>query len=158
MAAQRLASTDEADAIADALVSSAVGGPPDSRRRGRFFPLAVQEVRPLTADAVEVTFGVPAELQEQFEFLPGQYVALRATIDGHEVRRSYSLCRPPTPGAISVGIKRDFGGRFSSWAQTELDPGDTLEVMSPQGSFTSSVDQFDGVHVAGIAAARGSHR
>jgi ring-1,2-phenylacetyl-CoA epoxidase subunit PaaE len=155
MAAQRLASTDEADAIADALVSSAVGGPPDSRRRGRFFPLAVQEVRPLTADAVEVTFGVPAELQEQFEFLPGQYVALRATIDGHEVRRSYSLCRPPTPGAISVGIKRDFGGRFSSWAQTELDPGDTLEVMSPQGSFTSSVDQFDGVHVAGIAAGSG---
>lgn len=155
MAAQRLASTNEADAIADALVSSAVGGPAESRRRGRFFPLIVQELRPLTADAVEVTFTVPAELQEQFDFLPGQYVALRATIDGHEIRRSYSLCRPPTPGEISVGIKRDFGGRFSSWAQTELTPGDTLEVMSPQGSFTSSVDQFDGMHVAGVAAGSG---
>jgi ring-1,2-phenylacetyl-CoA epoxidase subunit PaaE len=155
MAAHRLASTNEADAIADALISSAVGGPVESRKRGRFFPLTVQEVRPLTADAVEVTFAVPAELQAQFDFLPGQYVALRATIDGHEVRRSYSLCRPPAPGAISVGIKRDFGGTFSSWAQTELTLGDTLEVMSPQGSFTSSVDQFDGVHVAGVAAGSG---
>jgi len=155
MAAQRLASTDDADAIADALISNAVGGPAESHRRGRFFPLAVQEVRPLTADAVEVTFAVPAALQEQFDFLPGQYVALRARIDGQEVRRSYSLCRPPEPGAISVGIKRDFGGTFSSWAQTALTPGDTLEVMSPQGSFTSSVDQFDGVHVAGVAAGSG---
>ena len=155
MAAQRLASTSEEDAVAGALVGSAVGGPADARRRGRFFPLTVETVRPLTTDAVEVTFAVPPTLEDEFDYLPGQYVALRAKIDGQEVRRSYSLCRPPARGEISVGIKRDFGGRFSSWAQTELSPGDVLDVMSPQGAFTSAMEHFDGMHVAGIAAGSG---
>ncbi len=140
--------------VATALLQTAVGGAP-ARRRARFHTLDVAEVRPLTESAVEVTFAVPEPLAEEFAFLPGQYVALRAHFDGHEVRRSYSLCRPPTPGSISIGIKRDDGGLFSTWAQTELHPGDAIDVMSPQGMFTSTLADVDGAHVAGVAAGSG---
>ena len=52
-----------------------------TRRRARFHELEVAEVRPLTADSVEVTFTVPADLQGEYDYLPGQYVALRASLD-----------------------------------------------------------------------------
>src|SRR3546814_1017337 len=107
----------DAEFVADALLAGAVGGPTASgRRRARFHPLRVAEVRPLTSDSVEVTFAVPADLVREYEYLPGQYVALRAHIDGQEVRRSYSLCRPPAAGSVSVAIKRNSGGWFSAWA------------------------------------------
>jgi len=125
------------------------------RRRARFHELEVAEVRPLTADSIEVTFAVPAGLADAYDYLPGQYVALRARIDGREVRRSYSLCRPPSPGRISVGIKRDRGGVFSVWAHDSLRAGDRLEVMSPEGRFTSRLPALDGAHLAGIAAGSG---
>lgn len=146
----------EVQRVADAFLASAVGGPSaPSRRRTRFHTLRVADVRPLTDAAVEVTFEIPPELQGEFDYLAGQHVALRATVDGHEMRRSYSLCRPPAPGSVSVAIKRDLGGRFSTWAQSELRPGDEVDVMSPQGTFTSSLAALDGAHVAGIAAGSG---
>ncbi|WP_082561958.1 1,2-phenylacetyl-CoA epoxidase subunit PaaE [Microbacterium sp. Root61] len=142
--------------IADALLASAVGGPSaPERRRTKFHSLRVAEVRPLTDAAVEVTFEIPAALQGEFDYLAGQHVALRAHIDGHEVRRSYSLCRAPAPGSVSIAIKRDLGGRFSTWAHSELRAGDTIDVMSPQGTFTSGLGELDGRHVAGIAAGSG---
>ena len=126
-----------------------------TRRRARFHELEVAEVRPLTAESIEVTFAVPPELHGEYDYLPGQYVALRARVDGHEVRRSYSICRPPTPGSISVGIKRDLGGLFSVWAHENLQPGDRIDVMSPEGTFTSNLPDLDGAHLAGIAAGSG---
>ncbi|MGM7670502.1 1,2-phenylacetyl-CoA epoxidase subunit PaaE [Microbacterium sp. A93] len=125
------------------------------RRRGRFHELLVSEVRPLTPESIEVTFTVPPELQSDYEYLPGQYVALRAHVDGREVRRSYSICRAPSLGQISVGIKRDIGGLFSVWAHEHLAPGDRIEVMSPEGSFTTNLPDLDGAHIAGIAAGSG---
>src|SRR5690606_15594751 len=106
------------------------------RKRARFHELEVAEVRPLTRDSVEVTFAVPEDLVDEYLYTPGQYVALRREFEGHELRRSYSLCRPPEPGSISVAIKRDLGGLFSTWANTELTAGDRIDVMSPQGTFT----------------------
>ncbi|MFS0734188.1 1,2-phenylacetyl-CoA epoxidase subunit PaaE [Microbacterium sp. 1P10UB] len=126
-----------------------------SRRRARFHELEVADVRPLTADSVEVSFAVPTELTADYDYLPGQYVALRARIDDREVRRSYSLCRPPSPGRISVGIKRDRGGLFSVWAHENLRVGDRIEVMSPEGRFTSRLPSLDDAHLAGIAAGSG---
>lgn len=126
-----------------------------AKRRGRFHPLEVTEVRPLTADSIEVTFAVPDELRDDYDYLPGQYVALRAHVDGHEVRRSYSICRPPAPGRISVGIKRDLGGLFSVWAHEHLAPGARVEVMSPEGTFTTNLPDLENAHLAGIAAGSG---
>jgi len=131
------------------------------RTRARFHTLTVEDVRPLTEDAVEVTFTVPAELADEYDHLPGQYVALRTTLDGVEVRRSYSLCRAPEhradggPTRLSVAVKRDEGGLFSTWAQTGLRPGFRIDVMSPQGTFTSALDDLDDKHVVGVAAGSG---
>lgn len=131
------------------------------RRRARFHTLVVEEVRPLTDDAVEVTFTVPAALADEYDHLPGQYVALRTTLDGAEVRRSYSLCRAPEhredggDTRLSIAVKRDEGGLFSTWAQTALRPGFEIDVMSPQGTFTSALPDLDHRHVVGIAAGSG---
>lgn len=107
------------------------------RRRATFNRLPVTGLRKLTQESVEVTFGVPSNLVDDYDYLPGQYVALRAEIDGHEVRRSYSICAEPQPGEIRVAIKKDMGGTFSTWANERLVVGDELEVMNPQGAFTS---------------------
>jgi ring-1,2-phenylacetyl-CoA epoxidase subunit PaaE len=125
------------------------------RRRARFHELTVADVRPLTADAIEVTFHVPDELTDDYSYLPGQYVALRAHVAGKELRRSYSICRPPSPGRISVAIKKDIGGRFSTWAHETLEPGDRIDVMSPEGRFTTGLPSLDGAHLVGIAAGSG---
>ena len=137
-----------------------------AKKRARFHPLTVEEVRPLTDDSVEVTFAVPAELADDYDHLPGQYVALRTTLERSEVRRSYSLCRAPEhrtaeqiaagmPTRLSVAVKRDEGGLFSTWAQTGLHAGFEIDVMSPQGTFTSGLDDLDHRHVVGIAAGSG---
>jgi ring-1,2-phenylacetyl-CoA epoxidase subunit PaaE len=105
--------------------------------RASFNPLAVAEVRRLTPDAIEVSFEVPENLAGEYDYLPGQYVALRTTIDGQDVRRSYSICSEPKPGEIRIAIKRDLGGLFSNWANESLKRGDVLQVMSPQGAFIS---------------------
>lgn len=107
------------------------------KRRAKFHPLEVSQVRRLTDNAVEVSFAVPEELQDEYDYVAGQYVALRAQIEDNEVRRSYSICETPTPGVLKVGIKKDLGGIFSTWANEELKAGETLEVMSPQGAFIS---------------------
>lgn len=108
-----------------------------ARRRASFNTLTISQVRPLTKDSVEVTFEVPEHLVEDYNYAPGQYVALRAQIDGQEVRRSYSICAEPTPGEIRVAIKRDFGGLFSNWANDTLTAGYQIDVMNPQGAFVS---------------------
>ena len=114
---------------------------PSTKRRTAFHELTVAEVRRLTEDAIEVTFAVPEELAGRFDYVPGQYVALRTTldIDGEpkEVRRSYSICAEPQPGEIRVAIKKDLGGTFSTWANEFLKAGDKLDVMSPMGQFIS---------------------
>ena len=113
-----------------------------ARRRAAFHELEVAGVRRLTADAVEVTFAVPEELVDEYDYAPGQYVALRKELPDaegklHEVRRSYSICAEPKPGEVRVAIKKDLGGIFSTWANKNLTAGDTMDVMSPAGAFIS---------------------
>ncbi len=146
-----------ADAVTPAFARSPTLGAvreTGGRARARFHTLRVADVRPLTPTAIEVTFAVPDELVDAFDYAAGQYVALRARVDGEDLRRSYSLCRPPTRGTISVGIKRDPDGRFSTWAHEDLRPGDEIDVMSPQGTFVSRASTATG-HVVAIAAGSG---
>ncbi len=88
-----------------------------------------------TDDSVRISFEVPEALQDRFRHVPGQHLVLRAELDGEDVRRSYSIWSRPGCGRPSVAVKRIPGGRFSTWANTELRDGDTLEVMAPIGEF-----------------------
>ncbi|MBL1091251.1 MULTISPECIES: 1,2-phenylacetyl-CoA epoxidase subunit PaaE [Streptomyces] len=101
-----------------------------------FHPLRVQEVERLTDDAVAVTFTVPPELRSVFRHTPGQHIALRRTVDGQEIRRTYSICAPATDEPVlRVGIRHVEDGAFSTYALKELAVGDTVEVMAPAGRF-----------------------
>jgi ring-1,2-phenylacetyl-CoA epoxidase subunit PaaE len=84
---------------------------------------------------VSITFKIPGDLASDYAFAPGQYLTLRTTMDGEEVRRSYSICSGPDDGELRIAVKKVDGGAFSSWAADELKPGDELEVMTPTGRF-----------------------
>lgn len=102
----------------------------------KFYPLTVREVTPETADCVSVSMSVPEALTETFRFVPGQYLTFRTTLEGAEVRRSYSICTSPLDGDLRVAIKKVEGGKFSTWANEILKPGDVVDVMPPMGNFT----------------------
>ena len=105
----------------------------------RFHDLEIAAVRSQTPDAVAITFAIPDDLSDAFAFTPGQYLTLRAEIDGEDMRRSYSICSPLSDaGRRTVGVKRIADGRFSGFAQG-LKPGDRIQVMPPQGRFTAEI-------------------
>ena len=96
--------------------------------------LTVAAVDRLTEDAVAVTFEVPAELREQFDFAAGQSLTLCRLIDGVDERRSYSICAavgsPPR-----IGVREIPDGLFSRWLVHEVRPGDRIDVLPPTGRF-----------------------
>ncbi len=101
----------------------------------RFHRLTVNDLRRETPDAISMTFAIPQELAGDYSFLPGQYLTLRTTMDGEEVRRSYSICSGPEDGELRIAVKKVDGGAFSNWAADELKSGDELDVMTPTGRF-----------------------
>ncbi|MFN5087811.1 MAG: 1,2-phenylacetyl-CoA epoxidase subunit PaaE [Bacteroidota bacterium] len=119
----------------------------------KFHPLTVLEVRRETSDSVSVSFEVPEGAE--FRYLPGQYLTLKAEINGAEVRRSYSLCSSPLSGTLRVAIKQVEGGVFSTWANTQLKAGDVLDVMPPMGNFLLETDPAQRRRYVGFAAGSG---
>ena len=101
----------------------------------QFHSLKVTDLHRETEGCVSVAFEVPAALQTQFHFASGQYLTFKTTIDGEEIRRSYSLCSAPQENEWRVAIKQIPNGKFSSFANETLQIGDTLEVMAPMGNF-----------------------
>jgi ring-1,2-phenylacetyl-CoA epoxidase subunit PaaE len=120
-----------------------------------FHALKVAEIVPETAEANSIRFEIPVELRDSFAFAAGQHLTLRATINGTEVRRNYSLCTAPRDADWMVTVKRIGGGLFSNWVGDALKAGDTLEVMVPHGSFTTPFDAQNSRHLVGIAGGSG---
>jgi ring-1,2-phenylacetyl-CoA epoxidase subunit PaaE len=125
----------------------------------QFHPLRIREVRPETADAVSVSFEVPPELREQYRFTQGQFVTLKTHIDGVETRRSYSICVGVTDyerdGELRIGIKRVRGGHFSNFAFETLEPGHTIDVMTPDGRFFTHLNAEHGKQYVAFAGGSG---
>jgi ring-1,2-phenylacetyl-CoA epoxidase subunit PaaE len=120
-----------------------------------FHPLKVRAIEPDTADAVIVSFEVPDELRQTFGFTQGQYLTLRKTIEGQDLRRSYSICAGVDDGELRVGVRKVKGGVFSNWINAHLQPGDTVNVMAPQGRFFVPLDPAARRHHLGIAGGSG---
>ena len=108
----------------------------------KFHQLTIRHLERFGDFAVALGFAVPDELVDSYRFLPGQYLTLRADIDGEEVRRPYSICTTPHSSRLGVGIKHVEGGRFSTHALANLAVGDSIDVMTPQGRFVHA-DQND---------------
>ena len=123
----------------------------------RFHELTVARIDAEAAGAVALTLSVPAALKDSFQFEPGQFLTLRAQVNGQDLRRSYSICstrsRLQQHGELQVGIRPVEGGLFSNWAAQQLRVGDTLQVMPPEGRFV--IQRPRAVHRVGFAAGSG---
>ena len=128
---------------------------PGERRVPRVHDLRVAEVRRLTDDAVCVTFDVPDELRNDYWFAQGQSVVLVHRDGDEELRRSYSICAPAGTGPLRVAIKRQEGGRVSTWATTALAAGDVVGVMTPSGRFSADVNPAQRKRYGAVAAGSG---
>jgi ring-1,2-phenylacetyl-CoA epoxidase subunit PaaE len=118
-----------------------------------FHPLKVRDLKPDTEEATIVCFDVPEHLSEAFRFTQGQYLTLRADVDGEDLRRSYSICSGVDDGELRVGIRKV--GAFSNWVNRSLRPGDTIEVIPPQGHFFAPLEAQAKRHYLGIAGGSG---
>ncbi len=122
-----------------------------------FHELSIKKVSPEAAGSVAITFDIPSESLEKFHFEPGQFLTLRADVNGQDVRRNYSISSPRSQflkrRELEIGIRPVEGGLFSNWAATQLKAGDTLKVMPPEGRFT--IKKPRAIHRVGFAAGSG---
>jgi len=120
-----------------------------------FYKLHIKEVKHETPNAISVAFTIPAELKSVYQFIAGQYVNLKLTLDGQEIRRAYSICSAPNSGEIRIAIKSVNNGHFSKFAKENLKAGDILEVSQPEGRFTFEPNFANQKNYAGFAAGSG---
>ncbi len=96
-----------------------------------------------------------AGLADAFRCQAGQYLTLRASIEGEDLRRNYSICSAPDDDELCVAIRQIPGGRFSSWAMTSLQADGVLQVLPPDGRFVLRPNPGAQRHVVCIAAGSG---
>jgi len=100
----------------------------------QFVSLRIKEVVQETPEAVSLVFDIPAKDQSNFSFIPGQFITLKAEINGEEVRRAYSISSSPKED-LKVSVKKIANGAFSTYANEVLKAGDAIDVMVPEGKF-----------------------
>lgn len=120
-----------------------------------FSTLTVSEIRRETPECVSVVFEVPEALKADFKFIEGQSLTLRKTINGQDIRRSYSICSAPADNELRVAIKEIKDGAFSSYVNKHLKVGDQIDVMPPTGSFYSPVTPSSKQNFTAFAAGSG---
>ncbi len=104
-----------------------------------FHSLTVKKITRETPDAVTITFDIPENLKSDFQFIQGQYLTLKMQMNDSEVRRAYSMCSSPMEEDISVTVKKVPGGMMSPYLNDQLKEGNSLEVMTPDGRFYTSL-------------------
>ncbi len=143
----------EDDTTTWTLISRPPNGTPSM---ARFHPLTVSQVTQETPDAIVIGFTVPSALRDEFRFTHGQYVTLKLTVNGEELRRSYSICSSPLDAdGFRIAVKRVQGGRASTQLLEKLKAGMSLEVMAPMGNFTTALDPASSRHFVAFAAGSG---
>ncbi|MBA3673636.1 MAG: phenylacetate-CoA oxygenase/reductase subunit PaaK [Chitinophagaceae bacterium] len=120
-----------------------------------FQPLTVKDIKKETQDCVSISFEVSKELQKEFDFKQGQSLTLRKILEGEEVRRSYSICTSPLDNELRVAVKKVPGGLFSTFANTQLKPGDVIDVMPPSGNFYTDLQSSNKKNYVAFAAGSG---
>lgn len=121
----------------------------------KFHALTIKELKKETSDAVSILFDIPADLNEEFKFIAGQYINIKKSLAGEELRRAYSICSAPNSGELRIAIKAVDNGTFSVFATTILKEGDVLEVSKPLGKFMLETNSANAKNYLSIAAGSG---
>src|SRR5512146_342317 len=101
----------------------------------KFHPLRVAQVQAQAEDAIALALEVPADLAAEYRGSAGQHVVLRASIDGEDVRRTYSLVSTPGEHVLRIVARVHSEGRLSTHLAQHVRPGDRIDVLPPNGSF-----------------------
>jgi len=120
-----------------------------------FKKLIIKEVKRETPSSVSILFNIPEEFKSHYTFIAGQYVNLKLTLDGQEIRRAYSICSSPESGELRIAVKAVKNGAFSQFANTKLKAGDILEVGKPEGKFTFEPDSHQQKNYVAFVAGSG---
>ncbi len=120
-----------------------------------FHLLTISDIRKETEDCVSIALDIPENLKGEFSYLPGQNITLKTTLDGEEIRRSYSICSAPHENNFRVAVKKIPNGKFSSFANDVLKTGDRIEVMAPSGNFSLTTNSCTPKQYLAFAAGSG---
>ena len=99
-----------------------------------FYPVKVSNINKETHDSVSISFDIGTQHLKEFNFTPGQYIVIKANINGDDCRRSYSICSSKNE-MLTVAIKKVENGKMSTYINEKLQVGDTFEIQPPQGNF-----------------------
>ncbi len=101
-----------------------------------FAPLRIRRVVRETADAVSLVLDVPECCSHRFQYKAGQFLTLRVSVGGRDLRRCYSMSSAPVEDELRITVKRDPGGVVSNWINDTAAAGDELHAAPPEGRFT----------------------
>lgn len=121
----------------------------------RFHPLVIARRTAVADDAIALTFDLPAALRDEYRFRAGQHIGLRMLIDGKDERRTYSIVNPEGAAGITIGIRVQNAGRMSGHLARHAKPGESIDVLTPNGSFCAQVEGKAPRHYAAFAAGSG---
>lgn len=120
-----------------------------------FHTLTVKDIRRETPECISIAFDIPDALKNEFKFIHGQNITVKTTIEGEEIRRSYSICSSPLDNELRIAVKKVADGKFSSWANSELRKESRLEVLPPSGKFYTSLGANNKKNYVAFAAGSG---
>ncbi|MDB6089881.1 MAG: hypothetical protein JWN85_2665 [Gammaproteobacteria bacterium] len=96
-----------------------------------------------------ISLDVPAELHAEYRGLAGQHIVVRTEIDAEETRRTYSLVNAPGEWPLRIVVRVHPSGRMSRYLSEQVNTGDHIDILPPNGSFTSRrATQEIGTYVA----------
>ena len=120
-----------------------------------FFSVKVNEIQKQTHDSVSISLDVGDENLDYFKFVPGQYITIKANINGEDCRRSYSICSSSSE-ILTVAVKKVINGKMSTYINEDLKEGDIIEIQPPQGNFKlEEINQSNSRKFVGFAAGSG---
>ena len=117
-----------------------------------FHPLELRSRTPIAEDAVCLEFRPPPALADAYRFEAGQHLAVRATLAGRELRRTYSIVSP-VGGELRIGVRVQ--GEMSRYLADRLQVGDTLEALEPSGRFRPTIEPDRAKSYVALAAGSG---
>lgn len=109
-----------------------------------FHSLKVEKKLQLTKTSFALQFEIPENLEENYNFIAGQYVGIRFMYEDDEITNDYSITSSPAEGKLCVAVRYHEEGGSSFFLNTIAQAGSHLDVSQPKGRFTliSKPDEF----------------